>query len=172
MYLQLSLHWSTSMVSITRTLTISKCLDVQCFTGTKKTYHTHWNNTVGVTKVNSSYCHHQSCIFSFFAFCYLYVTCLFTWKTSNKKYDWAPAKYFYLNILHHNRTQMQLQQLFHNVLQKYYQLPIWGNLDMSDHLHQKGYCQLIETLKLICMHKMNSIPNLFWNYLWRKLVTQ
>ena len=32
----------------------------------KNTYHTHWNNTVGVTKVNSSYCHHQSCICSSF----------------------------------------------------------------------------------------------------------
>ena len=32
----------------------------------------------------------------------------------------------------------QLQQCFLNILQKYYQLPILGILDMSGHFHQNG----------------------------------
>ena len=35
--------------------------------------------------------------------------------------------------------------LFLNILQKYYQLPILGTLDMSGHFHQKQ-CQLAENL--------------------------
>ena len=39
-------------------------------------------------------------------------------KTSNNKYDWTPIKY--LNVLHHNRTQKQLQYFILNILQKCY----------------------------------------------------
>ena len=39
-------------------------------------------------------------------------------KTSNNKYDWTSIKY--LNVLHHNRTQKQLQYFILNILQKYY----------------------------------------------------
>ena len=56
--------------------------------------------------------------------------------TSNNEHDWTPAKY--VNVLHHNITQKQLQQFFFDILQKYYQLPILGTLDMSRHFHQKG----------------------------------
>ena len=52
-------------------------------------------------------------------------------ETSNNKHGWIPIKY--LNGLHHNRTQNQLQ----HSLQKYYQLPILGTLDISGHFHQK-----------------------------------
>ena len=34
---------------------------------------------------------------------------------------------------------------FLNILQKYYQLPILGTLDMSGHFHQTQLCQLVET---------------------------
>ena len=53
--------------------------------------------------------------------------------TSKKEHDWTPIKY--LNVLHHNKTQKQLQQFFLNILQKYYQLFVLGILDMSDHFH-------------------------------------
>ena len=43
----------------------------------------------------------------------------------------------YIYVLHRSRTQMQLQQLFLNMLQKYSQIPILGTLDMSGHFHQK-----------------------------------
>ena len=54
--------------------------------------------------------------------------------SDNKKHNWAPVKY--LNILHHSRTKKQLQH-FLIILQKCYQLPILGTLDMSGHFHQK-----------------------------------
>ena len=57
-------------------------------------------------------------------------------KTSNNEHDWTPVKY--LNVLHHNITQKRLQQLFLSTVQKYYQFPILGTLDMSGHFHQKG----------------------------------
>ena len=80
-------------------------------------------------------------------------------ETSNNKPDWTPVKY--LIVLHHNRTQKQLQHSFLNMLQKYYQLPILGTLDISGHLHQKQP-QLVKTLMFICMEKMNSLPNFFF----------
>ena len=55
--------------------------------------------------------------------------------TSNNELDWTLVKY--LNALHQNRTQKQLQHFFQNILQKYYQLHILGFLDMSGHFHQK-----------------------------------
>ena len=71
---------------------------------------------------------------------------IYTWKNmkkriekqqkSNKVYDYKPVKY--LNALHHDRTQKQLQHFFLNLLQKYYQLPILGALDMSGHFLQKS----------------------------------
>ena len=51
--------------------------------------------------------------------------------TSNNKYDWTPM--MHLNVWHHNRTQKQFPQFFLNILQKYYQLPIVGTLDMYGH---------------------------------------
>ena len=39
--------------------------------------------------------------------------------TSSNKHDWRFIKY--LNVLHYNRTQKQLQHFFLNTLQKYYQ---------------------------------------------------
>ena len=42
-------------------------------------------------------------------------------KASNNKNDWTPVKY----------------QFFLKILQKYYQLPILGTLDVSDNFHQK-----------------------------------
>ena len=47
------------------------------------------------------------------------------------QHGWALIKY--LNVLHLNRTQ---KQLLHS-LQKYYQLPILGTLEISGHFHQK-----------------------------------
>ena len=38
----------------------------------------------------------------------------------------------------------QLQQFFLNILQRYFQLPILGTLEISGHLHQT--CQLVATL--------------------------
>ena len=55
--------------------------------------------------------------------------------TSNNELDWASVKY--LNVLHHNRTQKQLQHISLSILQKYYQIHILGTLDMSGHFHQK-----------------------------------
>ena len=52
---------------------------------------------------------------------------------SNNKHDWTPAKH--LNVLHYNRTQKQLRHFFLNILQKHYQFPILGTLDMSDLLN-------------------------------------
>ena len=43
----------------------------------------------------------------------------------------------YLNILHHHRTQKQLQQFFLSILQKHHHLHISGILAMSGHFHQK-----------------------------------
>ena len=54
---------------------------------------------------------------------------------SNNQHDWTLVKY--LNVLHHNKTQKQLRLFFLNILQKYYQLPILGTLDMSGHFHKK-----------------------------------
>ena len=62
-------------------------------------------------------------------------------RTSNKEHDKTPVKY--LNVLHHNRS----------------------TLDMSGHFDQKRYCQLAETLMFICMQKMKSIPNFFYEIL-------
>ena len=56
-------------------------------------------------------------------------------KKSNNKHDWTPVTY--LNDLHYNRKQKQLQHFFLNILQKYYQIPILGTLDMPRHFHQK-----------------------------------
>ena len=56
-------------------------------------------------------------------------------EKSNNKHDWTHVKH--LDVLHHNRTQKQLQHSFPKVLLKYYQLPILGTLDMSGHFHQK-----------------------------------
>ena len=51
-----------------------------------------------------------------------------------------------LNVLHRNKK-------------------ILGTLDMFGHFHLKRQCQLVETLLLICMQKMNSNPNLFFEML-------
>ena len=72
--------------------------------------------------------------------------------TSNNEYDWTSK---ISEHLHHNRTDI----VDIKILQKHYQLPILGTLDMSGHFHQKQLCQLVETLLFICMQKMNSIPN-------------
>ena len=55
----------------------------------------------------------------------IYILCIYyilyiseSLKTSNNKYDWTPIKY--LNVLHHNRTQKQLQYFILNILQKCY----------------------------------------------------
>ena len=55
-------------------------------------------------------------------------------KTCNNEHDWNLITY--LNVLHHNRTQKQLQHFF-NILQKYCQIPILDTLSMSGHFHQK-----------------------------------
>ena len=38
-----------------------------------------------------------------------------------------------MNDLHHNRTQKHLRHCFIKILQKNYQLPIFGTLDTSGH---------------------------------------
>ena len=42
-----------------------------------------------------------------------------------------------LIVLHHIRTKKQLQYFSLDILQKYYQLPILGTLEMSSRVHQK-----------------------------------
>ena len=74
------------------------------------------------------------------------------WKifrsTCRKGGDTAVARVW----LHESHWQAwQLQQFFLNILQKYYQLPILGILDMSSHFHQK------ETLKLWCPKCWNKL---------------
>ena len=63
-------------------------------------------------------------------------------KTSINEHDWTPLKYLdvikYLDVLHHNRTQKQLRHFFLKILQEYYELPILGTLDMSDHFYQNN----------------------------------
>ena len=44
---------------------------------------------------------------------------------------WTLEKY--LNILHYSWTQKPFWHFFLNILQKYYQIPILGTLDMSGH---------------------------------------
>ena len=64
---------------------------------------------------------------------------LLTWntkETSKNEHNWTPLKY--LNVLRHNRTQKQSWQFFLNILQKCYQLPIFGTLNISGHLYKKG----------------------------------
>ena len=56
-------------------------------------------------------------------------------KTSNIEHGWTPVKH--VNVFHHNRTQKQLRHVFLNIVQIYYQLPIFGTLDMSGHFPQK-----------------------------------
>ena len=84
------------------------------------------------------------------------------------KHEWTHGKYLNIfhNIFHQSRTQKTLQYVFFNVLQKYSKHFISGTLIMSGHFHQKLYCQLVETLIFICMEKMNSIPNFFFEILW------
>ena len=41
----------------------------------------------------------------------------------------------------HNRTQNYLQYFFLNILQKYYQIPILGTLNISGHFHKKTIMQ-------------------------------
>ena len=55
-------------------------------------------------------------------------------QTSENKHDWIPVEC--LNVSQQNRTQKHFQTFF-NTLQKYYQLPILGTLDMFGHFHQK-----------------------------------
>ena len=64
--------------------------------------------------------------------------------TRNDEHESTSIKY--LNVLHRNRTQRQLKRFFLKILQKHYQR------------------QLVETLMLICIQKMNSIPNFFLRY--------
>ena len=56
--------------------------------------------------------------------------------TSNNEHDWTPVKY-----------------------------PVLGILNMSDHIDKKWEYQLVETLKFICMPKMTSIPDFFFEIL-------
>ena len=50
-------------------------------------------------------------------------------QTLNIEHDWTPVKY--LNGLHQNRMQRQLQHFIIHILQKYYHLlPILGTLGM------------------------------------------
>ena len=53
--------------------------------------------------------------------------------TSYNEHDWTSVKY--LSVLYHNRTQKQLQIFF--LMQKYYQLPILGTLDIFGHFLPK-----------------------------------
>ena len=56
-------------------------------------------------------------------------------ETSYNKHDCTLIKY--LNILHQNRTQKQLQYVFLKILQKCFEIPIFVTLDMCSHFHQK-----------------------------------
>ena len=67
----------------------------------------------------------------------------------------TPTKY--LNILQHNRTQKSSQDIFLNILQKYYQLPLLGTLGMSGHFHQNSNANLKKLWCLPACKKMNCI---------------
>ena len=54
-------------------------------------------------------------------------------KIISNKHDWNPVKY--LNVLHHNRTQKQLQYFFLNIGKL---TSFFGNLDISGYFHQKS----------------------------------
>ena len=86
-------------------------------------------------------------------------------KTSNKEHDRNPVQY--LNVLHHNRTQKQLRYFFLNILQKYYQLPILGVLNMPGHFLQKRQCQLnlYKDWFLSACKKWTSFLTSSWRYL-------
>ena len=64
-----------------------------------------------------------------------------------------------------------MQHFYLNILQKYYQIPILGTLDMSGNFYQKRYSKLVETLKFICMQKTSTLRMLVparqqrWYYL-------
>ena len=79
-------------------------------------------------KVHSSFLHTVpnaiSQLFSDFAIFFI-----FQIVTSNNEHVWTTAKY--LNVLHHNRTQKQLRHFFLNILQKYYQFPVLGTLNIA-----------------------------------------
>ena len=53
-------------------------------------------------------------------------------SASHSEHDWTPVKY--LHVSHHKAVAT----IFLNILEKYYQLPILGILNMSGHFHQKG----------------------------------
>ena len=51
------------------------------------------------------------------------------------EHDWTLIKY--LNVLYHNSIQKQLQHFLVKILQKHYQFPILGTMDMSGNFHEK-----------------------------------
>ena len=67
--------------------------------------------------------------------------------------------------LHKSHWQVwQLQQFFQNILQKYYQLPILGILDMSSHFHQKETLMFI-LQKLWCLSAYQKRPPFLTSFL-------
>ena len=67
--------------------------------------------------------------------------------------------------LHESHWQVwQLQQFFQNILQKYYQLPILGILDMSSHFHQKETLMFI-LQKLWCLSAYQKRPPFVTSFL-------
>ena len=85
-------------------------------------------------------------------------------KQKTNKHDWTHVKY--LNVLFQSPTQKHLQFFVLNVLQKYSKRLILGTLDMSVQFHQNYKSQVAQILIFICIQKMNTMPNLFFEILW------
>ena len=60
--------------------------------------------------------------------------------TSNKEHNWTSVNIWMFSITIEHKSSCDT--FFLNILQKHFQLPILGTLDMSGHFHQKPECQL------------------------------
>ena len=59
----------------------------------------------------------------------------------------------------------EIKYSFLKTLQKQYQLPILGTLNMSGYFRQERKCKLVETEMFIYMQKMNSIHDFIFEIL-------
>ena len=79
-------------------------------------------------------------------------------KTSNRKHDWTPIKY--LNVLHHNRTQKQLQFFFLIYCKNITNFLFWILWPFPS----KIIMQSFRNFDVCLYEKMKSISNFFLRY--------
>ena len=96
----------------------------------------------------------------------------FTEKTGNKEYDRTPVKY--LNVLHHNRTQTQLQHFSLNITNLlFWVLSLASSIKNNNANLQKLWCLSASkqwTASLTFLRNCKDIANLLIWVLWECLI--